>query len=300
LRIRGSTLRLQHVAPSVAGMTHTHAQAAAHDQEADGLAEILDLDAEVLAEHLASVTAGLPVTTSPRRVVDLGSGTGTGTFALLERFPEAEVTAVDTSAHHLDRLRARAAAAGWSHRVRTVEADLDGDWPELGRFDLAWASASLHHLADPDRALRAVHELLVPGGLVAVLELAGFPRFLPDDAPADRPGLEGRVHAALAQHHAEHLPHRDADWGALLGAAGFTVESGRTLVIEVEGSRSAAAGRYALASLRRLRGSLGDVLDAEDRDALDRLLDPTGPEGLLHRDDLAVRTERTVWAARRV
>lgn len=281
-------------------MTHVHAHAHApqHDEDA-GLAEILELDAEVLADHLASVTAGLPLTTSPRRVVDLGSGTGTGTFALLERFPEVEVTAVDTSAHHLHRLRARAEGAGWGHRVRTVAADLDGEWPELGRFDLAWASASMHHLADPDRALRAVHQLLVPGGLFAVLELAGFPRFLPDDAPADRPGLEGRVHAALAQHHAEHLPHRDADWGARLAAAGFVVESGSTSQIEVEGVRGDAVGRYALASLRRLRSSLDDVLDADDRDALDQLLDPSSPRHLLRRDDLAVRTERTVWAARR-
>lgn len=279
--------------------SHAHAQTPGPDADADGLAEILDLDAEVLGEHLASVTAGLPLTTSPRRVVDLGAGTGTGTFALLERFPDAEVTAVDASAHHLERLRERAAVAGWADRVRTVVADLDADWPDLGRFDLAWASASLHHLADPDRALRAVHALLAPGGLLAVLELAGFPRFLPDDAPEERPGLEARVHVALAQHHAEHLPHRDADWGALLAAAGFTVESGRTLVVEVEGSRSAAVGRYALASLRRLRGSLDGALDAADVRALDRLLDPTSPENLLHRSDLAVRTERSVWAARR-
>jgi SAM-dependent methyltransferase len=299
LRVRGTALRVEHGAPSVTGMTHTHAHTSQHDEDADGLAEILDLDAEVLAEHLASVTAGLPVTADPRRVVDLGSGTGTGTFALLERFPGAEVTAVDASAHHLHRLRRRAEAAGWAHRVRTVEADLDGDWPDLGQFDLAWASASLHHLAEPDRALRAVHGLLAPGGLLAVLELAGFPRFLPDDAPEERPGLEGRVHAALALHHAEHLPHRDADWGARLAAAGFTVESGRTLAVEVEGTRSEAVGRYALASLRRLRGSLAGVLDADDVRALDQLLDPTSRHSLLHRHDLAVRTERTVWAARR-
>ena len=64
---------------------------------ADGQAEILDLDAEVLAEHIASITEWLPVETSPRHIVDLGCGTGAGTFALLTRYPEAHVTAVDSS-----------------------------------------------------------------------------------------------------------------------------------------------------------------------------------------------------------
>ncbi|WP_433730168.1 hypothetical protein ACQP0C_02550 [Nocardia sp. CA-129566] len=49
--------------------------------------------------------------------------------------------------------------------------------------------------------------------LFAVFELAGYPRFLPENAPEDRPGLEERCHAISDQHHAEHVPHRGADWG---------------------------------------------------------------------------------------
>ncbi|MEU8178407.1 hypothetical protein AB0C14_36540 [Microbispora hainanensis] len=41
------------------------------------------------------------------------------------------------------------------------------------------------------------------------------------------------------------------------------------------------------------------ALVPEDLAALDELLDVTSPHCVLHRDDLAVRTERTVWAARR-
>ncbi|MFJ9521778.1 class I SAM-dependent methyltransferase [Kitasatospora sp. NPDC101801] len=280
---------------------HGHLHSAPHPaRDPDGQAEILDLDAEVLAEHLAAVTAGLPVERSPRRIVDLGCGTGAGTFALLTRFPEAEVAAVDASPSHLDRLRAKAEALGVADRVRPVPADLDGDWPALGRPDLVWASASLHHLADPDRALRTVHELLVPGGLFAVVELAGFPRFLPADAPAERPGLEDRCHGALTHQHAERLPHRGADWGPKLTAAGFAVESERTIAVDVAGADNAGVGRYAMSSLKRLRGNAAHALAADDLAALDQLLDPESPLSILRRDDLAVRTERTVWAARRV
>nr|CEL12949.1 probable methyltransferase [Kibdelosporangium sp. MJ126-NF4]CTQ98634.1 probable methyltransferase [Kibdelosporangium sp. MJ126-NF4] len=266
----------------------------------DGQAEILDLDAEVLAEHTASITAWLPLEASPRQVVDLGCGTGAGTFALLARFPEAHVTAVDSSADHLRRLRDKAVEHGLADRVRTVQADLDSRWPELGEPDLVWASASLHHMADPDRTLRRVHDALAPGGLFAVVELAGFPRFLPDDAPEDHPGLENRCHAASDRRHAEHLPHRGADWGAKLTAAGFAVEGERTITVDIGHSRSEAVGRYALSGLRRMRDSVAEALTAGDLTALDQLLDTGSQHSILRRDDLAVRTERTVWAARRV
>ncbi|MET7779227.1 class I SAM-dependent methyltransferase [Streptomyces mirabilis] len=282
--------------PAPHGAHHVHE----HEHDTGDQVEILDLDAEVLAEHLASITAWLPIGTGPRRIVDLGCGTGAGTLALLERFPEAQLTAVDLSAAHLNRLRAKAAAAGAADRVRIVRADLDATaWPELGTPELVWASASMHHMPDPDRTLRQVHDLLAPGGLFAVVELAGFPRFLPEDAPEDAPGLEERCHAALDHHHAEQVPHRGADWGTKLTKAGFTVEGERTVTVDIGPPRTDAAGRYALSSLRRMRGGVASALTAEDLAALDRLLDTGGPHSILRRIDLRVRTERTVWAARR-
>jgi SAM-dependent methyltransferase len=280
---------------------HQHAGHGHRPDLGDGdQAEILDLDAEVLAEHIASIAAWLPAMSDPCLIVDLGCGTGAGTFALLDRFPEAHVTAVDASAAHLERLREKASARGVAARVRTVHTDLDdAAWPDLGSPDLVWASASLHHMARPDQALRNVHRLLGPGGLFAVVELAGFPRFLPGDAPGDRPGLEERCHAAADRRHAGQVPHRGADWGPMLTAAGFTVEGERTIAVNIPASRSEAVGRYALGALRRLRGVAAEALTAEDLAALDRLFDTGGPHSILRRDDLAVRTERTVWAARR-
>ncbi|MFF5523130.1 class I SAM-dependent methyltransferase [Streptomyces coeruleorubidus] len=279
---------------------HTHTPHLAHGTESDGQAEILDLDAEVLAEHTASVTAWLPLTTSPHHIVDLGCGTGAGTFALLERFPDAHITAVDASAEYLQRLRTKACARGVEDRVRTVQADLDeAAWPDLGSPDLMWASASMHHMTHPDRALRNVHDTLAPGGLFAVVELAGHPRFLPENAPEDRPGLEERVHAAADRRQAEHMPHRGADWGPMLTAAGFTIEGERTITVNIEGDRSEAIGRYAVGVLQRIRSAIAERLTPDDLAALDQLLDISSPHSILRRDDLTVRTERTVWAARR-
>lgn len=272
-----------------------------HDADAaDAKVDLLDLEAEALAEHTAAIAAWLPVDADPRQIVDLGCGTGAGTFALLAQFPEARVTAVDSSAVHLNRLRDKAYELAVADRVHTVEADLDESWPDLGEPGLVWASASLHHIADPDRVLRRIHGTLAPGGLFALVELAGFPRFLPADAPEDRPGVEERCHAVLDRRHAGQVPHRGADWRPRLTAAGFTVEGERPITVHIEHSRADAVGRYALTSLRRIRGAVDGALPADDLAALDRLLDTGGAHSILRRDDLAVRTERVALAARPV
>jgi SAM-dependent methyltransferase len=278
---------------------HRHGASGADEAE---LALVLDLDAEVLQPHLAEVASWLvelageaPV----RRMLDLGSGTGTGTFTLLRHFGDARAIAVDGSPQMLHRLRDKARALGVADRVSAVEADLDADWPDFGGVDLIWASASLHHMADPDRALREAFAALRPGGLLAVIELDGLPRFLPDDLGIGHPGLETRCRDALAHRHTEEVPHLGADWGPYLSRAGFTVEAERRFDLELRDPLPEAARRYAQAVLRRMRGALDGRIGTDDLSVLDALVDGDGPGSVLRRDDLVMRTERTVWAARR-
>ena len=280
---------------------HHHQDHAAAETDAD-MAELLDLDAEVTHSHLAEVTAWireLAADPPPGRILDLGSGTGTGAFALLERFDQAEVIALDVSAEMLERLSGKARVLGVADRIRTVQADLDTAWPAIDAVDLAWASRSLHHLADPDRVLAEVFATLRPGGLLVVAEIASFPRFLPDDLGLGRPGLEARCHALLAERQTAELPHLGSDWGPRLSRAGFTIEAERPFVIDLSAPLPAASGRYAQASLRRIRSAVDGRLSADDLAVLDTLIDSDGPGGVLHRSDLTVRNTRTLWAARR-
>lgn len=264
------------------------------------MAELLDLDGEVLHEYLADVTGWIGGLTArpPTRILDVGAGTGVGTFALLDRFPAAEAIAVDASVPLLQHLEARARSLGLADRVRTVEADLDAGWPAIDIVDLVWASASLHHMADPDRVLPEIFATLPAGGLFVLVELDSFPRFLPDNLGIGRPGLEGRGHAVLAERRAADLPLIGSDWASRLSRAGFIIESERSFAIELSPPLPSATARYAQASLRRMRSGLDGRLDADDLATLDTLLDSDGPAGLLQRDDLSVRATRTVWAAR--
>src|SRR5450755_3905655 len=280
---------------------HDQHQPAAETDEA-AMAELLDLDAEVLHSYLSEVTAWiheLAADLPARRILDLGSGTGTGAFALLRLFEGADAIALDISAQLLHRLRGKASGLGVADRVRTVQADLDAAWPAIDTVDLVWASSSLHHMADPDRVLTKVFAALRPGGLLAVAEMDSFPRFLPDDLGLGRPGLEARCHAALAEGRAAEVPQLGSDWGSRLSKAGFTIEAARPFAINLTPPLPAAAGRYAAVSLRRIRSSLDGQMSNDDLAALDTIIDSDGPDGVLQRDDLAVRTARTVWVARR-
>ncbi len=261
------------------------------------LADLLDLDEEVLSEYHREVTEWVAANLTERaRVIDVGAGTGTGALALARQLPDAEVVALDVDEQMLKHLQDKAGAAGLAARVRTVQADLDQAWPaDLKAADLVWAANSLHHLGDPARAVAQIYQLLRPGGLLAVTELESFPRFLTDPAGA---ALEERIHAAMARGRDEAGMHMHEDWPARFAEAGFAVQAERRFAIALQpppGSPMAAAvARYAMVTLGRARHGLADKLSAGDIAELDALA-----PALSARDNLTVRTSRLVWLARK-
>jgi SAM-dependent methyltransferase len=280
-------------------MEHGHLEH--HHHGRPELAELLDLDAEVLHSYLSDVITWVrqQAAGQPRRVLDLGAGTGTGTIALARCFAGADVIAVDQSADMLARIRSRAGDLGLAGQVSTVQADLDRAWPAIEPVDVAWASNVLHELASPGRVLADAFAGIRPGGLLAAAEMGAPPRFLPDDLGLGRPGLESRCHAALEQEADGSAPRLDADWGPRLAEAGFAPVTQRTFVIDRRPPLPAGTGRYARAYLQRIRPVLDGRLDAGDLAVLDTLIDSDGPDGLLRRPDLSVRGTRTAWIGRR-
>ncbi|MEU4986065.1 class I SAM-dependent methyltransferase [Streptomyces sp. NPDC021969] len=262
------------------------------------LAQLLELDADVLASYLAELTGRIAdlAAPAPSRILDLGSGPGTGSFALARQFPSAQVAAADISPPMLHRLRKQAAAHGFADRITTVEANLDEPWTEIGEgglYDLIWAAAFLHHVADPARTFAQAFEQVRPGGLLVVTEMDFFPLFLPEDPGVGRPGLEARLHAATNTQ----PPH---EWTGALTGAGFIVEEVRPFEIRLDHAQAGPSlNAYAHMCLAKLRSHATDVLDADDLAALDALLDGTQPHSIAHRDDLRVHTTRTTWIARR-
>lgn len=254
--------------------------------------QLLDLDAVVqspMLEEALDVVAGLAGTAGPRRILDVGAGTGTGTIALARRFATAEVVAVDVDRRMLDRVRARALAEGVQDRVRTVEADVASDPPQLGAADLAWSSAALHEIPDTGLALRNLFDALVPGGHLVVVEMDAPPLVLPETFAE----WEARVRAAGGSSAADH-----PDWTSALHGAGFEMVLTRSLVTDRLMPADGPAGDYAALELRRVGHAAMPRLSGADRTTLMTLAgDGTG--NVRELGELWIRGTRTLWGARR-
>ena len=278
---------------------HAHRHAGAAE---DDYTDLLDLDAEVLRDYWSTAldwvrdAAG---DTARTRLLDLGAGTGTGAIGLARRFPDAEVVALDVSPVSLAKIAAKAAAAGLAARVHPVEANLDAGWPDLGTLDLTWASASLHHMADPARVLRDALNATRPGGLIAVSEFSKQLLFLPDDLGFGRPGFEGRITDVLGRAYAEEMPTLGSEWAPRLADAGWKVVVEQDFRVDLDPPTDPSAGRYARAWFARLSDGLADRLEPDDQATLAALLEEDSPRSLANRTDLHIRGGRTITIARR-
>ncbi|MGV9453488.1 class I SAM-dependent methyltransferase [Streptomyces sp. NPDC003635] len=269
------------------------------------MAEHLETQAELytpLTEHALAWLGGKQ--SEPGLVVDAGSGPGVVSCMLADAFPGARVVAVDGSEPLLERARARAERLGVADRFSTLTGELPDVMAELDYpADLIWASHSLHHLGDQQAAIAAYAARLAVGGTLALVE-GGLPsRFLPRDFGVGRPGLEARMDALQEDWFAAmraSLPGSVAvteDWRALMAAAGLRPTGTRTFLLDLPAPAPDRARAVAAATFGRFREIFGDSLDAADRAALDRLLDPDDKASVHQRSDLFVLAARTVHTA---
>jgi 2-polyprenyl-3-methyl-5-hydroxy-6-metoxy-1,4-benzoquinol methylase len=103
----------------------------------------------------------------PARVADVGCGTGWSGIAIALAYPEAVVHGLDLDEDSVAEARRNAAQAGVADRV-TFEVRDAADPGLAGRYDLVCAFETVHDMADPVAALRAMRALRAPGGVVLV------------------------------------------------------------------------------------------------------------------------------------
>jgi SAM-dependent methyltransferase len=149
---------------------------------------------------------------TPRRVLDIGSGTGIW-VDFWKRRGARSVMGVDLTAAAVERLRARHPDATF------MRADIgDPDLGLSGPFDAVSAMSVLLHVTDPERwrrALRTIGGLLAPGGYAVLIEpLVAHRNF---GAPFG-PGANSRVRTV-------------AEYEAALADAGLTLASYRPATV---------------------------------------------------------------------
>lgn len=111
---------------------------------------------------LSSIIEYLPA--GSQKILELGCGTGILTEMMLDRCPDAEITAIDLSPEMLSMASEKSSLEG----VRFLERDLRDSWPQK-RFDAVVTSLCLHHVPYEDRVMvsrRAAGTLAADGRFI--------------------------------------------------------------------------------------------------------------------------------------
>jgi ubiquinone/menaquinone biosynthesis C-methylase UbiE len=144
---------------------------------ARGMAPMMIPPAQVLAELLPLDA------TRPARILDIAAGHGVYGIAVAQKFPLAQLVALDW-APVLEVARENAKAAGLAARFSTIEGSAFK--VDLGdNYDVVLVPNFLHHFDPPTCVtfLKKAHRALRPGGCVAVVEFVPNPdRVTPPEA----------------------------------------------------------------------------------------------------------------------
>jgi ubiquinone/menaquinone biosynthesis C-methylase UbiE len=174
------------------------------------------------AERIAqAIRARIPLRRD-MTALDYGCGTGLVSFALQDAL--GRITLMDSSAGMLAVAEEKIAAQRLDH-MRTLQVDPSADPPADARYDLIYTSMTLHHIPDTDRILQVFHDLLEPGGWLAVADL--------DREDGSFHGPEVDVHHGFER----------ADLAAKAQAAGF-VEVGFDTVFSIDKTTDAGPRSY--------------------------------------------------------
>lgn len=103
-------------------------------------------------------------------ILDVGCGFGSTTFPLLKLFPKAQIIASELSVPMLAVLKQKLANHKDKDRVELLQLNAEElDFKE-NSFDLVVGAAILHHLFNPQKALKDCAKILKPGGIAIFFE----------------------------------------------------------------------------------------------------------------------------------
>ncbi|WP_332669827.1 methyltransferase domain-containing protein [Aromatoleum sp.] len=208
---------------------------------------------------------------APKRILDLGCGTGADFDVLAKRFPSATRVGVDFALPMLERARGdrglfgRLRALGRPATPSLVCADAGALPLARASMSLVWSNLMLNWLADPLPALREMHRVLEVDGMLMFSSLG--PDTLAELRVALPQAYGERVHRFIDMH----------DLGDALVAAGFSDPVMDMEVLTLTYSdldellRDLRLSGSANASTARPRGLTGKSGWAAARSALDAL-----------------------------
>ncbi|MCF8062244.1 MAG: ubiquinone/menaquinone biosynthesis methyltransferase [Deltaproteobacteria bacterium] len=105
------------------------------------------------------------------RLLDVATGTCDLAIEAAQKHPHIRVVGTDLVGEMMERGRAKIRRAGLSSRIQLIQGDALGLPFADGRFDAAAVAFGIRNMPDREAALREMARVVVPGGLVLVLEM---------------------------------------------------------------------------------------------------------------------------------
>ncbi len=155
-------------------------------------------------------------------VLDVACGPGIISAALAPQV--REVTAFDLTPEMLAMARQRCAQAGLDN-VRFQEGSATSLPFAPGQFDVVVTRLSIHHFAEPDRALAEMHRVLRAGGTLVVADVVS-------SADPDESALQNAIEVLRDPSHVRMLP--AAALAGMISAAGFAITAETTWDVKRE------------------------------------------------------------------
>ena len=106
------------------------------------------------------LTSRIPLI-NPQTIVDLGCGSGNSTAILRKRWPEADISGLDSSAAMLGEAQKKFPSLRW------IEADI-GNWRPEGSYDLIFSNAALQWVPNHDELFSNLLSSVNDSGCLAV------------------------------------------------------------------------------------------------------------------------------------
>ncbi len=121
---------------------------------------------------------------SCKHIIEIGCGVGAQTEILLEKFPHAEITAVDASEKQLARAKERFKKHPQRGQVKFVQGNAkDLDFGDL-TFDAAFICWLLEHVPEPGKVVKEAYRVLRVGGKIFCNEVLNNTFFVDPYSPA--------------------------------------------------------------------------------------------------------------------
>ena len=196
---------------------------------------------------------------SPRTIIDLGCGTGNVTRVMGERWPNAQITGIDSSAEML--VAAQESIRG-DHRYRFVTADLV-TWQPRTLVDLVYSNAALQWLDDHARLFPKIAAMVATRGVLAV-QMPNNHAALSHTASIEL-ALRGRWRAKLEELVRPHPVADSRDYYAFLAPHFATINIWDTEYLQVLAPRAGDEHPVVTWTKRTWLGPFLAALDPSDR-----------------------------------